>query len=101
MEKKRNAKKKKRSMESCLTLVRSFYSGENDMVSGFIADHPTMDKNRLLSKILSQKMIKCTQAINEDQVTFLQQYKQNPVDVNYRRTDFLELISLDWDELKY
>ena len=58
-------------MESCLTLVRSYYTAENDNVSEFVKEHPTMDKNRLLSKILSNMMIQCTQSINDDQVTFL------------------------------
>ena len=58
-------------MESCLTLVRSYYTAENDNVGEFVKEHPTMDKNRLLSKILSNMMIQCTQSINDDQVTFL------------------------------
>ena len=40
-------------MESCLTLVRSFYAGQDDMVQDFVQKHPTNDKSRLLSKILS------------------------------------------------
>ena len=51
-----------------------------------------MDKNRLLSKILSNMMIQCTQSINDEQVTFLQKYKTTPTDVNYKRSDLLEVI---------
>ena len=64
-EKREAAKKKKRSMQSCLTLVRSYYGNEDEYVQGFVQAHPTKDKNRLLSKILSQMMIKCSGLINE------------------------------------
>ena len=52
-EKRAAAKKKKRSMQSCLTLVRSYYGREDAFIQSFMEEHPTMDKNRLLSKILS------------------------------------------------
>ena len=71
-ERKRAAKQKKRTMESCLTLVRSFYSGQDAMLQDFIESHPTLDKSRLLSKILSQMMIMCNGAIGDEQITYLQ-----------------------------
>ena len=35
-EKRAASKKRKRVMESCLTLVRSYYTAENDAVSAFV-----------------------------------------------------------------
>ena len=88
-------------MQSCLTLVRSYYAAETDFVSGFIDEHPTKDKNRLLSKILSMKMIKCSGLIQKEQVTFLQQFKLNASDAPWQKTGYPELIEIDWEELKF
>ena len=71
-EKRKQAKQKKRSMQSCLTLVRSYYSEKDSYISTFLDEHPTKDKNRLLSKILAQMMIKCSAAINNEQAQYLQ-----------------------------
>ena len=46
-------------------------------------EHPTKDKNRLLSKILSQMMIKCSGIISDDQVRHLQQFKLNALDADW------------------
>ena len=100
-EKKRAARQKKRTMESCLTLVRSFYSGQDDMVQDFVQKHPTNDKSRLLSKILSQMMIVCNGAINEEQIAYLQDFKHSPADVDYTMSGYAELIEIDWEALKY
>ena len=63
-ERKAAAKQKKRMMQSCLTLVRAYYAIEEPTVSAFIEAHPTLDKNRLLSRTLAQMMIKCNQNIS-------------------------------------
>ena len=91
-DKKKAAKKKKRSMQSCLTLVRSYYGKETDFVQGFMDEHPTTDKNRLLSKILSQMMIKCSGLINDEQVAHLQQFKLNALDADWQQEGYPELI---------
>ena len=65
-ERKREARRKKMTMESCLTQVRSFYSAQQAEIQEFIDAHPTLDKQRLMSKILSQMMIKCNGAINTE-----------------------------------
>lgn len=70
------------------------------MVQEFVQDHPTTDKSRLLSKILAQMMIRCTGAIQEDQVNHLQQFKQTPLDANYKATGYPDLILVDWESLK-
>ena len=62
-------------MESCLTLVRSYYGAKTDEITEFIDTHPTQDKPRLLSKILSQMMIKCNGEITDEQIDILQEYK--------------------------
>lgn len=82
-EKRVAAKKKKRAMQSCLTLVRSYYGKETDYVNAFMDEHPTKDKNRLLSKILSQMMIKCSGQISDEQVKHLQQFKLNALDADW------------------
>lgn len=88
-------------MESCLTLVRSFYSGQDAMIQEFVKEHPTNDKNRLMSKILAQMMIMCNAAISEDQAKYLQTYKMNPVDLDYQQSEYAALIAIDWEALKY
>lgn len=60
---------KKQKMESCLTLVRSFYAKEETMIKQFVDAHPTKDKGRLTSKFLSRMMLKCTKEITPEQVT--------------------------------
>jgi len=54
-------------MQSCLTLVRSYYGNEEAVVKSFLDLHTTTDKNRLLSKILAQMMIKCSGTIKKEQ----------------------------------
>ena len=100
-DRKKAAKQKKRTMESCLTLVRSFYSGQDAMVQAFIESHPTLDKSRLLSKILSQMMIKCNGEISDSQINYLQNFKLKPVDVDYSKSGYAELIAIDWEALKF
>lgn len=51
-------------MESCLTVTRSFYANQEQMIEEVVANHPTQNKPRLLSKILAQMMIKCNSMIN-------------------------------------
>ena len=100
-ERKREARRKKRTMESCLTLVRSFYSAQQQMITDFMDDHPTNDKSRLLSKILAQMMIKCNGVINEEQIATLQGFKATPNDFDYKQTGYMTMIELDWDSLRY
>ena len=100
-ERKREARKKKRTMESCLTLVRSFYGDQQKMITDFMDDHPTNDKSRLLSKILAQMMIKCNGVISEEQIAKLQGFKANPIDFDYKQESFFVMIELDWDSLRY
>ena len=71
------------------------------MVQDFIESHPTLDKSRLLSKILSQMMIKCNGEISEQQITYLQGFKMNPVDVDYSMAGYAEVIAIDWEALKF
>lgn len=75
-------------MESCLTLVRSFYGSQEKMVSAFSDEHPTKDKQRLLSKILAQMMIRCNANIAEDQVKLLQDYKTDPNKFDYKKDTY-------------
>ena len=53
-----------------------------------------------MSKILSQMMIKCNAAISESQITYLQGYKLNPLEVDYKMSGYAELIELDWEALQ-
>lgn len=100
-EKRKAAIHKKRVMESCLTLTRAFYSSQEQMVKDFLDNHPTKDKQRLLSKILSQMMIHCNSNINQPMIDELQQYKNNPNDFDYKKTGYQELINIDWEGLTY
>ena len=63
-------------------------------------EHPTLDKSRLLSKVLAQMMIRCTGAIQKDQIDYLLQYKMTPLDVNYKSAGYPDLILVDWEALK-
>lgn len=100
-ERKAAAKKKKLTMKSCLTLVRSFYAKEDEFVQNFMEVHPTTDKNRLLSKILSQMMIKCNGAISDDQINYLQKFKLNALDMDHKEAGYADLILIDWEDLQY
>jgi hypothetical protein len=100
-ERKKEAKQKKRIMESCLTLVRAFYGAQEQMVTDFTSAHPTEDKSRLLSKILAQMMIKCSGEISPEQVAHLQGFKTNALAFDYRKTDYAPMIEIDWESLKY
>lgn len=90
---------KKQQMESCLTLVRSFYSKEEAMIKQFVDVHPTQDKGRLTSKFLSRMMLKCGKEITPAQVTQLQNYKNSPLDLDYTKDE--DLIMIDWEEMRY
>ena len=100
-ERKREARRKKLTMESCLTLVRSFYGDQQKQVQDFMDNHPTNDKSRLLSKILAQMMIKCNGLINTAQITKLQGYKANPIEFDYKQKEYNTMIDIDWDALRY
>jgi len=100
-ERKKEARKKKHIMESCLTLVRSFYSAQQQWVTDFMDEHPTNDKSRLLSKILAQMMVKCNGVINNKQIAELQGFKATPNDFNYKMDGYMPMIELDWDTLRY
>jgi len=71
------------------------------MITDFMDEHPTMDKSRLLSKILAQMMIKCNGVINTSQITKLQKFKANPLEFDYKQADYFPMIELDWDTLRY
>lgn len=86
-------------MESCLTLVRSFYAKEETMVKQFIDVHPTQDKGRLTSKFLARMMLKCVKDITPEQVTDLQVFKHTPLELDYQKNE--ELIMIDWEDLRY
>ena len=88
-------------MESCLTLVRAFYASQEDMVKDFIDIHPTKDKQRFLSKILSQMMIKCNSDIEMEQVMALQEHKHEPSALDYTTHNYSLLIDIDWDDMRY
>lgn len=88
-------------MESCLTLVRSYYAAQEETIQDFVKEHPTQDKNRLMSKIIAQMMIRCNQAIQEDQIVELLKHKLDPTGFDYSRGDWSELILLDWDSLRF
>lgn len=90
---------KKATMESCLTLVRSFYAKEETMIKQFVDVHPTQDKGRLTSKFLARMMLKCVKEINADQVVHLQNYKNTPLELDYTKDE--DLIMIDWDELRF
>ena len=63
---KAEAAAKRQRMESCLTLVRSFYAKEETMIKQFVEVHPTNDKGRLTSKFLARMMLKCVDQISEE-----------------------------------
>lgn len=71
------------------------------MIQDFIQSHPTTDKSRLLSKILSQMMIMCNGDISEQQITYLQDFKMTPADVDYKKTGYAELIAISFEDLKH
>jgi hypothetical protein len=58
-------------MEACLTLTRSFYFKEENIINQFVEVHPTEDKTRLTNKILARIMTKCTKEINDEQMAAL------------------------------
>lgn len=101
-ERKRAAREKKEMMESCLTLVRAYYAANEEWVKAFMEEHPTMDKSRLLSKILAQMMITCNASINEDQIHLLQGYKHTALSFsNWSKPEYASLIEMDWENLRY
>ena len=46
-------------------------------------------------------MIKCNGLINTEQIKELQGYKARPMDFNYKQEEYMKLIELDWDSLRY
>ena len=88
-------------MESCLTLTRSFYGQQEATIQEFLTAHPTLNKQRLLSKILAQMMIKCVGEINDSQIAVLQDYKHQPDTFDHKRAGYPDLINIDWELLKY
>ena len=81
-------KRKRKQMESCLTLCRSFYGAEDQVVQSFVEEHPTADKSRLLSKILAQMMIRCEQSVEDAQMEELLKYKYTPLTFDYKQASY-------------
>jgi hypothetical protein len=96
---KAEAAAKRQRMESCLTLVRSFYAKEETMIKQFVEVHPTNDKGRLTSKFLARMMLKCVDQISEEQIAELQLWKNKPLELDYTKNE--DLIMIDWEELRY
>jgi hypothetical protein len=55
----------------------------------------------MMSKILSQMMIACNGAIQDEQITTLQAYKQTPLDFDYSQATYQALINIDWEAHKF
>lgn len=71
------------------------------MINDVVNNHPTANKQRLLSKIFAQMMIKCNGSINSAQIEELQDYKYYPDSFNYKKVGFRELIEIDWELIYY
>ena len=100
-ERKKLAAEKKTRMESCLTLVRAFYGGQEEEVADFIAQHPTTNKQRLMSKLLARMMLKCNGEITSELIPALQDYKATPINFDYTKSAYAPLIAIDWEDLKF
>ena len=100
-ERRKAAKLKKRTMESCLTLVRATYTAQNDMIEDFVKAHPTEDKSRLISKILAQMMMLCNGAISVEQIEYLQEFKMNPGELDHSKPEFKKLVDINFEALKF
>lgn len=85
---------------SCLTLVRSLYSTEEKSVQDFVMAHPTLNKERLMNKILSQMMIYCREHIKDSQVEELQKFKDNSQDFDWTQKDYKPLLNFDINRYK-
>ena len=59
-------------MESCLTLLRSIYTRDEEKISSFIMEHPSPAKDKIMSKILANMMVTCQGQIDMDQVNYIQ-----------------------------
>jgi hypothetical protein len=81
-DRRRQAREKRATMESCLTLVRSEYYHNKNQAEAFVNEHPTQDKNTLTSKIVARMMIQCKSAISMDQVNFIQGFKLDSNSLN-------------------
>jgi len=46
-------------------------------------------------------MIMCNGAISKEQITYLQQYKMDPLKVDYTESSYATLIDIDWEALKF
>jgi hypothetical protein len=101
-ERRRKAYEKRQTMESCLTLVRSEYYHQKDRIEGFVAEHPTQDKNTLTNKIVARMMLQCKSAVNQEQITFLQGFKLDHFSLNVSgKPEYQELVTIDWEDLRH
>jgi len=69
------------------------------MIKQFTESHPTTDKGRLTSKFLAQMMLKCSQDISDEQITYLQQFKAKPIELDFTPNE--ALINIDWKALEF
>ena len=46
-------------------------------------------------------MIKCNGEISDEQVNYLQGFKMNPKDLDYKMSGYTELVAIDWEALKF
>ena len=57
--------------------------------------HPTQNKERLMNKILAQMMLTCRDSIATDQVTRLQEFKENAADFDWKQSEYKKLLNYD------
>ena len=62
--------------------------------------HPTLNKERLMNKILSQMMIYCREHIKDNQVEELQKFKDNSQDFDWTQKDYKPLLNFDINRYK-
>jgi hypothetical protein len=76
------------------------YSTEEKSVQDFVMAHPTLNKERLMNKILSQMMIYCREHIKDNQVEELQKFKDNSQDFDWTQKDYKPLLNFDINRYK-
>ena len=104
---KQEKKAQKDKMQSCLTLLRSYYAVNREKIMAYIDNHKAVthpdtkssskdNTHMLASKLQAQMLIKCEKQINDEQIKELQKFKNNFEKFDYTRKGYREMIELDF-----
>lgn len=93
-------------MQSCLTLLRSYYNVNRNKIESYVNSHKAVTNpdtkysgkeysNILISKIQADSLIKCEKGVSDEQIVALQKFKDKFEKFDSSKPGYKELVEID------